>query len=182
MKKVIKNTIIVIYAAIAIFVTICLLSFNDYRVTVFGNESLVIIDNKKLEPEFSKGDLVIVGGSLKLEVEIGEKVFFYNTYEKVISISVAEVIDKEVISSREVTYMLEGDRAISSEYIIGQTSETTRIPVVGTILGVLESQWGFLILVVLPALIALLYEIFEVVGEARKNSGNKGKNGSKKEE
>ena len=37
MKRVIGNIIFVIYAIIAIFVTVCLLSFNQYKVSEFGN-------------------------------------------------------------------------------------------------------------------------------------------------
>jgi len=46
MKNIIRNLLIVIYAVIAIFTTVCLISYNDQRVTVFGETSLVIIDNR----------------------------------------------------------------------------------------------------------------------------------------
>ena len=44
MKKIIWNIFVVFYAVIAIFVTICLLSYNRYKVSEFGDNSLVIID------------------------------------------------------------------------------------------------------------------------------------------
>jgi len=44
MKKGIRNVVIVLYAIIAIFVTICLLSYNDYNVTEF--RKLYITNNK----------------------------------------------------------------------------------------------------------------------------------------
>ena len=77
MKKVISNILFAVYMVIAIFVTICLLSYNDFKVTEFGDYSLVIIDDKELEPEFKKGDLVIVNKDEA--IKLGDKAFFYNT-------------------------------------------------------------------------------------------------------
>jgi len=174
--KIIRNIIIVLYAIIAIFVTICLLSYNKYKVSEFGSYSLVIIDNNELSPDFEKGDLVIVDGNEK--IEIGDKIFFYNTFEKDVPVTLAQVIEKEKITDTETTYILEGDKALSGEYVIGTSSEVTKIGTVGTILGILESKWGFILLVVLPALLALLYEVFEVIQEVKNSSNNKDKKGN----
>ena len=78
MKKLISNAIFTIYFIIAIFVTICLLSYNDYKVSVFGNTSFIIVSDNKLEPTFNKGDLVIIGNDD--EIQVGESVLYYNTY------------------------------------------------------------------------------------------------------
>lgn len=58
MKKVLINIIFTIYAVIAILITICLLSYNKYKVSTFGNTSLVIIDNDSLKSDFNENDLV----------------------------------------------------------------------------------------------------------------------------
>ena len=60
MKKKISNILFVAYAVIAIFVTVCLLSFNSYKVSEFGDKSFVLITDDGLSPDFQKGDLVIV--------------------------------------------------------------------------------------------------------------------------
>ena len=49
MKKTIITILVTIYAIIAIFTTICLLSYNDSHISTFGNTSLIIIDSKDLE-------------------------------------------------------------------------------------------------------------------------------------
>jgi len=167
MKKIIRNIVIVLYAIIAISVTICLLSYNEYKVTVFGQTSLVIIDSDKLEPEYNKGDLVIVDGSK--EIKIGDKIFFYN---KQLAITVAEITKMTTVSETQVTYTLEGDVPLSSDYVIGNAEGVTAIGKLGSIMGVLESKWGFLLLVVLPAVIAFLYQIFAVITEVKGNKGN----------
>lgn len=46
-------------------------------------------------------------------------------------------------------------------------------------LGILESKWGFLALIVLPSLIAFLYEVWEVIVGLKANSKNKEKDESK---
>lgn len=165
MIKFIRNFLIIIYAIIAIFVTVCLISYNDYGVTQFGKTSLVIVDSKEFEPDYNKNDLVIVNNDEK--VQVGDKVFFYNTYENDNSVSIAKITNSEKITDSETTYTIDGEKALSSEYVIGKVDSTTTIPVLGLILSILESKWGYLFLIVLPSLLAFLYEILEVVKEVR---------------
>ena len=60
MKKFLKfifGVIGSIYLLFAIFVTVCLLCYNEYKVTQFGDKSFIIIDDKS--DEYTSGDLVI---------------------------------------------------------------------------------------------------------------------------
>lgn len=171
MKKVIWNICVVLYAIMAIFVTICLLSYNEYKISEFGDNSLVIIDSRDLEPEFKKGDLVITDRSYKLEK--GQKVFFYNTSNPVVTINVAEIKDMQEITRGDITYTLDGDMIVKSENILGPADKVTQISKVGSILAILESKWGFLALIVFPSLIAFLYEISELFSEIRNGSKKK---------
>ena len=55
MKKVLKIIGIIlgiIYALIAITLTICLLNYNDYNITVLGNKTLILVRDNELEPNF----------------------------------------------------------------------------------------------------------------------------------
>lgn len=165
MKKFICNFFIVLYAIIAIFVTVCLISFNDHRITQFGKTSLIIVDSKDFEPSYSKNSLVVVSNDEK--VNVGDEILFYNTYESNASVSLAKVTAAEKITDSETTYTIDGEKSLSSEFVIGKTSNSTTIPVIGLILSVLESKWGYLFLIVLPSLLAFLYEILEVVKEVK---------------
>lgn len=171
MRRILTNLIFGIYVVIAVFATICLLSFNQFRITEFGNCSLVIIDNDELSPQYNKGDLVIVDKSNRIIT--GEKVFFYDTYDQEVHVSVGEVLGIEKVTNSESTYTLEGERKISSQYVLGSADDTTKIAFIGTVLSVLESRWGFLFLIVLPALIAFLYQITVVVSEIKGTKENK---------
>ena len=172
MKKFILNFLFIAYAVIAVFVTVCLLSFNQFKVTEFGNDSLVIVSDDSIEPDFSEGDLVIV--NKKNKIAIGDKVFFYNTYEREIEVCLGTVIGAERITETELTYTLEGNKRISSQYVLGPARTAETIEKVGGILGILESKWGFLFLIVLPSLIAFVYQISVVFTEIRESKNDKG--------
>ena len=58
--KVIRNILIIIWFVIAVFVTACLLSYNEFKVSTFGKTSLVIIDNDEMEPDYFEGDLLLI--------------------------------------------------------------------------------------------------------------------------
>lgn len=173
MKKFVRNTVIILYAIIAIGVTICLLSFNDYRVSEFGEYSLILASEEYGE-NFKSGDLVIA--NKKDKIEINDEVFYYNTYSKDMAVNYGKVTNIEKITNNEYTYTLEESTQLSSQYVLGNASKCAKVPVLGMILRILESKWGFLLLIVLPSLIAFLYELWEFIHELRdsmKNKGNK---------
>ena len=169
MKRGIGNILITIYAVIAVFTTVCLLSYNEYKISEFGDNSIILVTNEELEPDFHKGDLVIVNSKNKNKTNIGEKVFFYNSHDKKVDVSVAKVTNKQVITSTETTFTLEGDYDISSQYVIGQANGVKVISKVGGVLSVIESKWGFLFLIVFPSLIAFIYEITVVFSEIKES-------------
>ena len=167
MGKSIKNIIFIIYIIVAVFTTVCLLSFNNYRVSEFGNSSLVIVDDKDLEPEFNKGDLLIV--NKEDQIAEGDKAFFYEKEGNKIGIKLAEVTKAEIVTRTETTYTFEGEHKVSSEYVLGPAKTAEVLPKVGQVLGILESKWGFLFLIVLPALIAFLNQITVVYSDIKES-------------
>ncbi len=166
--KIIKNILIVIYLIIAIFATVCLISTNQYKVTELGEYTFVYVDKHTNSDTFSKGDLAIVSSDFKTKV--GDEIFFYNAYEKNIHPTVAKIVAEEVIvADKEVTYTLDNEKQISSQFVIGKVDESTRIPYVGSAMRIIQSKWGFLFLIVLPVLIAFIYEIYTIIIEVRSN-------------
>ena len=167
MTKIIYNTLIILYALIAIIVTICLLSFNQYKVSEFDSTTVLIINTNNLkEKGFNKGDLVLVDTTQKQEP--GEDIFFHATSELgKTTIDIQTLKDKQVSAvTGETTYVLE-NKEIPSDLAIGPTKNSTRIGKLGTILSILESKWGFLILIVFPSLLAFLYELWEIIANER---------------
>ena len=173
MKKALTNIIIIIYVIIAICVTICLLSYNKFKVSTFGSNSLVIIDNDSLNSDFNENDLVIAKKRAVTNYNIGDRIMFYRINGGNATITIANITNKQVIDDNQVTYTMEGDRVISSDYVIGSVSDAKVVKNLGGVLKVLESKWGFLFLIILPALIAFLYEIYAIFTEIKNGKNNK---------
>lgn len=168
MKKFLQNLIFVIYAIVAIFVTVCLLSYNDYKVTKFGNNSLLIIDSNDLQPDYYKGQLVIADDSIK-NLKVGDKILFYTVQDKEVSINQAKLTKVDDTMSSSIVYTVEGDVNITKEKIIGKSENTKVINNAGTVLSILESRWGFLFIIILPALAAFIHEIMTVASEIKES-------------
>lgn len=152
----IKNIIIILYILLIIFITICLLSYNDYKVSVFGNTTILPVIDDNLEPDYTVGDLLVIKKKIS-DVSVGDTIFFYRSTFGETVVNFAKVTNVEVVSPKESTITVEGDYMFSSQYLIGKTSAVTIIPVVGRIISILESKFGFLFLGVLPSLIIFLY-------------------------
>jgi len=166
--NVLKNALIGVWIVVAIFVTVCLLSYNEFKVPVLGKTTLLIIDNEELEPDYKDGDLVTVKRGSDKKIEIGDTVFFYNgikTDEYLVNIG--EVTDKETVTSTETTYFI-NDSAVSGAHVIGRTEDANIMNNMGLVLNIFTSQWGFMFLIILPTLFALVYEVVTIAGEVKK--------------
>ena len=142
-----------------------MLSYNRFKITEFGDKSLLIISDDQMAPNFKKGDLVIA--DKKSKVITGRRAFFYTTSDRKVEIKLATVEAIKEVTNNERTYTLEGGTEISGEYLIGTEDGTEIIPTVGQILMVLESKWGFLFLIVMPSLILFIYQISVVISEIK---------------
>lgn len=174
MKKIcsfVKNLIIYIYILLIIFVTICLLSYNDYKITVLGDQTLIPIIDENLEPDYTLGDLLIVERKNYMRIAEGDTVFFYRTFAGGDpTINFAKLLKIERVTDTEYTFTVEGidgDYRFSSSNYIGNSDTATVIPKVGKVLSILQSKWGFLFLGVFPSLVAFLYTLYSVIAELR---------------
>ena len=159
--RIVKDALIILYVIIAIISTILLLSFNKYRVSVFGDYSIVIVDSKELEPNFSKGDMVIVKASDSYRV--GENVFFYNIVERKVEVTLANVSRVEEVVGGTSAYEIPGGTLISHDEVIGSTANVKVFHKIGSFLRFIESKYGYLILIVIPSGAALLYEVYNLI-------------------
>lgn len=172
MKKVLKILgiiLVTIYSIIAITLTICLLNYNDYKVTEFGDKSLIIVKDDNLNPTYKKGDLIIVTKNSSNEVNKGDKIFFYDVIDKnTVDINIGNVIDKQNLNSKEAIYTMNGNYTLNQEYFIGKTSTSKVYHNIGSVLNILESRLGFLFIIIFPILIFFIYEIFMIIQEIKK--------------
>lgn len=164
--KHIKNFLIGIYLIIAIFSTICLLSLNDFRTVELGDYTLLYIDKFSKNEFFDKGDLAIVEEAE--DIKVGDKIFIYNAYDKIISPRTETVSEIEKVNEKETTYHLENGKALSSNYVIGKVNGSRKIAYLGGILAAMQSKWGFLFFIVAPLLILFIYEAFAFYDDFKK--------------
>ncbi len=160
MKKALGNLLIIIYIVFAIVVTMSLLTYNEYKISVIGDKSLIVIDSDDTF-KYKKGDLVIVGREGYEKAEKGDILFFYQNR----GVKVAEIQKKDDFGESGVIYTIEGNFQVDQEDIIGTSNNEKVISKVGTILKILQSKWGFLFLIVFPSLIAFLKQLYEFILE-----------------
>lgn len=171
MKKVLKIfgiLLIVCYMGVALFLTVCLLNYNDYNITEIGNKSLVIIRDDELEPDYKKNDLVVVEKNKNREIRRGDMIFFYNTYQNQVSVNLGKVQKTQYVNENETTYFMDGDLGISSQYVLGKSETSMVYSGLGKVLSVLESKWGFLFIIILPILVLFVYQIYAVILEMKR--------------
>ena len=168
-KNILIDIVITIWFVFALFATICLLSQNEFGTTVFGKNTLLIIDSDELEPEYKEGDLLIIKRNSDNKINIGDKVFYYNsTMNSTVLVYNGVVESKEEITKTETTFVINGE-SVSGEYVIGSTKTTKAYHSMGSIFGVITSQWGFLFFILFPMLFAIIYEVMMIVETGKKD-------------
>lgn len=173
MKKIgrfIANTLIVVYAIIAIAVTILILSYNDYQMSVIGDYTFILMKDDELEEKgYPEGALVLVKETKAKNINEGDYIFLYRDIStSQFEIKYAQVIMKDTSGGEYATqYVLDGNAIVDHEDVIGTTKDIKVIPHLGTILSILQSRYGYLFLIVVVSFIAFLYEIYELIMEIK---------------
>ena len=172
MKKVlglIKGLLIGLWALVAILTTICLIAKNSYGVSVFGDYSLFNVDNKSLEPDFRKFDIVVTEKGYEDQYKVGDKVFFImNNKETRSYINYGVIEDIDVNKGAQDTFYFSAG-AVSFDDIMGKANGSIVWHRYGAILALFESRWGFMFLIILPALYATVYEVYVISQEVKRN-------------
>lgn len=169
LKKILGSILIIAYAIIAVSVTVLLLSYNKYHCSEIGGYTFIIMHDDGLEPNFNKGDLILVKKTRAKNINVGDNIFLYRNITKTqFEIKYAEVKDKQDSEfDKNVKYILDGNTMISHEDVIGTTKDIKVIPNLGTVLSILESRYGYLFLIVVVTFVAFLYEIYELIMEIK---------------
>ncbi len=167
MKKVLGTILFVVYAIIAITVTVLLLSYNDYNNSQIGGYTIYIVADDSLEPTYKQGSILLIKETNDRNVQVGDEIFMY----KVLNSSEYEVISTTLQGKTQqgshTVYIVDNEERYASEYFIGKVEDTIVIEGWGYILGLLESRWGYLFCIVVVSLLLFLQEAFELVMEIK---------------
>lgn len=166
----IKGTLFGAWVIIAIFATVCLLSYNDYQISTFGKYSLIIINNKELREFYDEDSLVIVKKDNEENYKVGDKILFYSGNPEVVNfINMGEITDIQTASGAQSSYLI-GNHKVSYDDLIGKVNGSIVYKKVGLVLSVIESRWGFMFFVILPTIFLAVYEVYSIVNEVKNNS------------
>ena len=174
MKRTIGAILFVVYAIIAITVTVLLLSYNDYNCSEIGGYTVYIVKDDALEPEYKHGSILLIKSTNDKHVQVGDSLFFY----KVLNSQEFEVVNRDLVAKtqqgRHSIYNVSEEEYYDTSYFIGRAEDTIIIEGPwGTLLSILESKWGFLFCIVIVSLLLFLQEVFDLIIEI-KYGGTKG--------
>ncbi len=162
-KRIIISIIAILYFSFALCMTLLLLNYNKYNVTQFGDKSLIIINEDVSREEYTKGDLVIVE-SVKLDnISLGDTLFCYKIDSN--GTPILEIGNVGDIYLDEESIAFENGEGYSKEFIAGKPVKIYNK--VGSFLSIVESQWGFLFIVLVPCFLIFIYEIYALVVEIK---------------
>lgn len=180
MKKALGSILFVLYAIIAITVTVLLLSYNDYNNSELGGYTVYIVKDDSLEPKYKQGSILLIKSTSDKNVQQGDEILLY----KVINSQEYEVVDRTLKEKTQqgnhIIYAVEDEESYANEYFIGKTSDTVVLEGWGYVLNLLESKWGYLFCVVIVSLLLFLQEVFDLVMEIKYLGEKKKKKEQKK--
>lgn len=185
LKRWIGTIIFIIYAIVAITVTVLLLSYNEYNCSELGDYTVYIVNDDSLEPRFKKGSILILKSTNDRNIFVGDELIFYKVYNSQEFEVVNRTLDSKSQQGRYITYTVTNQDAISptavteyysSEYLIGKADDAIVIEGWGTLLGILESKWGYLFCIVIVSLLLFLQEAFELFVEIKYGGDRNNKN------
>lgn len=173
MKRTLGAILFVIYAIIAITVTVLLLSFNEYNCSEIGGYTVYIASDDSLEPEYDEGSILLIKETSDKHVKEGDQLFFYQVINSQEYEFVSRTLEGKTQQGNHILYQVDNGEIYDSSYFVGKTDDTIVIKGWGWLLSLLESKWGYLFCIVIVSLLLFLQEVFDLIIEL-KYGGTKG--------
>lgn len=165
--KIIRNIIAgivgVIFFAFALFMSILLLNYNKYGVTQFDDTSVIIIRDELSSNNYKKGDLVLVKAKKITDIKQGDEMFAYHidsTGKPFVDLGIVGTVSVE-----DNAFAFENGSTYAMEFAIGQADKV--YTEVGKYLGLIESKWGFLFIILVPCFLVFVYGIYALIVEIK---------------
>ena len=167
MKKVLGTIFLIVYSIIAIAVTILLLSYNEYMCSEVNGYTVYIVKDETLEPDFVKGDLLLVKKADPDKIEVGDKLFLHqNISDSEYRVRYGALTEKFGYGARTI-YNIDNEYQFDSTYLMGSDEGLLVYHKWGTVLGLLTSRWGYLFCIVIVTLLLFLEELYELFMEIK---------------
>lgn len=163
LKKILIGIFAAIFFAFALTMTILLLYRNDFGVTQMGDTSWILIDDEIASINYKKGDLVLVDAVKLTQIAEGDEIFAYTVDEENIAHVSLGTVGKTYEDEKAIAY--ENGSTFDMKYVIGKTDKV--YSGVGTFLSIVQSQWGFLFLILVPGFLIFIYEVYSLIVEIK---------------
>lgn len=177
MKRTLGAILFVIYAIVAITVTVLLLSYNDYNCSEIGGYTVFVAQDDGLEPQYKRGSILIAQHSSDRNIQVGDELLIYKVLNSQEYEVVTRTLESKKQQGRHIMYDVDQDESYATDYVIGKTENVTVIEGWGFLLSFLESKWGYLFCIVIVSLLLFLQEVFDLVIELKYGGGKSGKSG-----
>ncbi len=200
---VIGNAAIWLFVIFAVVITALVLSSTNSEAGVasFSGKSFINVKTDSMYPTIKSGDLIVVKlltDTKKSECKEGDIITYYTDLdgdgaEELNTHRVAEVYEE----NGYVYYRTRGDNGdgdknpdtlspidqnpVAASKVIG-TWTGTRIALLGSVLGVLQTSTGFMLAIVLPLILFFLYELIKFIRALTGAKGKKAISETEKEE
>lgn len=154
--RVVKYILLSIYVVLAIFVTFCLFASNKFGDVSFSNKIIFGINSDI--SDFKAGSLLISTKNIK-DVDVDDTILYYDTVDNKNRVSSTKVLDVMKTNNNEYTYVISSSFYLSSEYLIGEVDDIITIPFIGYIFNIFTNRLGYFILIIIPIIIAFIYQL-----------------------
>ncbi len=165
-RKIFFWTFIAFVLILDILLTMYLLSYNEYNVSVLNNKTLIVMNSKI--GDYKKGDLLVVTKNPNKEYKVGDQIFFYDVTSKESIINYGKINAVNVNTAGLNSFIMSDSFLLTDQYLIGKEDATVVYAGVGSIIGLLASRWVFLFLVIVPILILFIYQLYLFFNELKK--------------
>ena len=163
LKNILVGIIGIIYFVFVIINTILMLNINKYGVTQFDDMTLVVIKSEISSNNYIKGDLVVVRKPKFENIQVGDELFIYK-----IKKDGSPVIDLGIVGEiheKDESLSFENGASYEMDYVIGGSEKVYHE--IGKYFSIIQSQWGFLFIILVPSFLIFVYELYAIIVEVK---------------
>ena len=166
------NVVLVVAIVLAVLATYVSFTTQKGNVPEVFGVRLYSVQTPSMEPTLKQGDLVF-STTVKdaKELKVGDVITFWTTIEGKPALNTHRIVDIQNLSSDTLAFFTKGDankvvdeKYVHQSHVVGKVPETgkdkyARIGGLGKVFDYLQDPTGFLLVVVVPVLIFLLYQL-----------------------
>lgn len=169
MKKIIKVIlwlVVTVVVLVDVTLTLYLLNYNKFNVSVIGDKSLLVM--KKNIDKFQEGDLVVVKKNKQSDYKVGDHIFFYDTAGKEVVLNYGKINEFEENPGSDPVFVMNNNYLLGYEKVVGKGESATVYSGIGGIIAILSSRWIFLLVIILPITVLFLVQLYLLIKEIKK--------------